>query len=170
MMKKSRNLLITIVVFAAVIVIWWYFGGYTVAVGSGTDKFDSINSLFGGLAFAGMLCTLFMQRQELSMQRDQLKDNSIELVASRKAFEQQVEILKKDTDLNHLLMLKEFNQSWMDGIRSDLNTLGQERLNNPNLPKSEYENYLLERLSELSAHNVKISGKIHRIWTLADKE
>ncbi len=38
------------------------------------DKFGFVNSLFSGLALAGIIYSIFIQQQELSLQRDELKE------------------------------------------------------------------------------------------------
>lgn len=42
------------------------------------DMFGGINSLFSGLAFAGIILTILLQRKELKLQRDELKDTRAE--------------------------------------------------------------------------------------------
>ena len=51
------------------------------------DMFGSINALFSGLALAGIILTILLQRKELKFQRDELKE-------TRKEFETQNETLK----------------------------------------------------------------------------
>lgn len=51
------------------------------------DMFGSINALFSGLALAGIILTILLQRKELSLQRQELRD-------TRKEFEIQNETLK----------------------------------------------------------------------------
>lgn len=82
--------------FALVIGVWLHFGGYSKAMGDGQDKFDSLNSLFAGLAFVGMLCTLFMQRQELALQRDELKMTRHELHKTAEANQKSAEIARRN--------------------------------------------------------------------------
>lgn len=48
------------------------------------DLFGSVNALFSGLAFAGLICTLILQKRELALQRteiaatrDVLRDQSV---------------------------------------------------------------------------------------------
>ena len=36
------------------------------------DMFGAVNALFSGLAFAGLILTLILQRKELTLQRDEL--------------------------------------------------------------------------------------------------
>src|SRR5687768_12490162 len=38
------------------------------------DMFGAVNSLFSGLAFAGLLVTLYFQRYDLALQQEQIKD------------------------------------------------------------------------------------------------
>lgn len=83
-------LVITTVVFA----IWalnYYFMtkwfGQPDSPGTGGDLFGAATSLFSGLAFAGLIYTLFMQKQELKLQREQLKKQNEELKDTRKEFE-----------------------------------------------------------------------------------
>lgn len=61
------------------------------------DLFGSVNALFSGLAFAGLLVTvrlqqsqLELQRHELQLQRDELKLQREEMASSRKELERQV--------------------------------------------------------------------------------
>ncbi|MAB49576.1 MAG: hypothetical protein CMC05_13195 [Flavobacteriaceae bacterium] len=51
------------------------------------DSFGVINSLFSGLAFAGIIYTILLQRKELALQRQELKDTRIELNRSATAQE-----------------------------------------------------------------------------------
>jgi len=51
-------------------------------VGAAGDMFGSISSLFSGLAFAGLIATLVLQKVELSLQRSELSE-------TRKEFERQ---------------------------------------------------------------------------------
>ncbi len=53
------------------------------------DQFGAINALFSGLAFAGIVVSLFLQRRDLSLQRRDLKMQRVELQKSREEFEQQ---------------------------------------------------------------------------------
>ncbi|SDX81652.1 putative phage abortive infection protein [Paenibacillus sp. CF384] len=58
----------------------WFGSGILIQViwgdtGRGTigDMFGAINALFSGLAFAGIIYTIMMQRKELALQREELK-------------------------------------------------------------------------------------------------
>jgi len=53
------------------------------------DTFGGITSLFSGLAFAGLIVTLWMQRHELRLQRLELTETRNELSRQREVMEQQ---------------------------------------------------------------------------------
>ena len=53
------------------------------------DLFGSVNALFTGLAFAGLLYTVYLQRQELSLQRTELQLQREEMAASRRELAKQ---------------------------------------------------------------------------------
>ena len=54
------------------------------------DLFGSVNSLFSGLAFAGLIYAIFLQKKELSLQRTELELQRKEMAASRKELAAQV--------------------------------------------------------------------------------
>jgi hypothetical protein len=58
------------------------------------DLFGSINALFSGLAFAGLIATIYLQRTELALQREELKLQREEMVASRAELAAQVAVQK----------------------------------------------------------------------------
>jgi hypothetical protein len=57
------------------------------------DLFGSVNALFSGLAFAGLLYAI-LQRQELALQRTELKLQREEMAASRTELAAQVQAQK----------------------------------------------------------------------------
>ncbi len=57
------------------------------------DQFGGLNSLFAGLAFAGLIYTIHLQRRELSLQRKELELTREELVGQREQLEGQKEQL-----------------------------------------------------------------------------
>lgn len=73
------------------------------------DMYGAVNSLFSGLAFAGLIYTVHLQRQELSLQRRELELTRSELQrtataqeASEKALTKQVSALESAAALNAL--------------------------------------------------------------------
>lgn len=58
------------------------------------DVFGSINALFSGLAFAGVIVTVWMQREELKLQREELEATREELRGQKEQMELQNATLK----------------------------------------------------------------------------
>lgn len=58
------------------------------------DMFGTVNALFSGLAFAGLIITMIMQHEELKLQREELKQTNTELEGQKKEFEEQNKTLK----------------------------------------------------------------------------
>ena len=59
------------------------------------DTFGGITSLFSGLAFAGLIVTLWMQRHELRLQRLELSETRAELANQRAVMERQTRDAQK---------------------------------------------------------------------------
>lgn len=65
---------------ALVVIVIWILVGFGVSwfscspeqSGQLGDSFGVVNALFSGLAFAGVICAILMQRQELKLQRTEL--------------------------------------------------------------------------------------------------
>jgi hypothetical protein len=55
------------------------------------DLFGSVNALFSGFAFAGLIYAIILQMQELSLQREELKLQREEMAASRAELKAQVD-------------------------------------------------------------------------------
>lgn len=79
------------------------------------DLFGFINSLFSGLALAGLIFTIYSNRNELKIQREEIEINRKELIKSRKiqekserALEEQVRQLKLTTKLTGLQTLVDY--------------------------------------------------------------
>lgn len=69
------------ILIASIVVALWianffvhpFFFGQPESAGVAGDMFGALTSLFSGLAFAGLISTLLMQRQELELQRGELE-------------------------------------------------------------------------------------------------
>ena len=88
--KKKSFLRIGIVSFLAVIILWlasWFLVPHYLPVwsdrGAFGDMFGVVNALFSGLAFAGILIALYMQKHELELQRKELSATREELKLQR---------------------------------------------------------------------------------------
>ncbi len=92
----STNRLVTATI-ATVLLLWlgtWVAGVYFLPSwgerGQFGDLFGSVNALFSGLAFAGLLITVRLQQQQLSTQQQELKLQREEMASSRKELARQV--------------------------------------------------------------------------------
>lgn len=81
---------IIFIIWATVITFFWLLSGYLMTLWWGTtnrgnagDMFGAINALFSGLAFAGIIYTITMQREDLKLQRDAIKMQTDELKLQR---------------------------------------------------------------------------------------
>ena len=99
---------------SAVVIVMWLFNAFIYPLwvpslssrASNGDAFGAVNALFSGLAFAGLIYTMIMQRQELEMQRKELamqrqemKDSRGELVEQNRIQAEQTELRKKEVRL-----------------------------------------------------------------------
>ncbi|GAB3303096.1 putative phage abortive infection protein [Hymenobacter tenuis] len=74
------------------------------------DKFGAINALFSGLAFAGIIFTILLQKRELSLQREELQE-------TREEFIQQNETLKKQRFENTFFQLLQLHIDIVDKLK-----------------------------------------------------
>lgn len=148
---EKRDAPLTPFVCCAVIVflVWCIAGivswkcGYDWAIrGQFGDSFGAINALFSGLAFAGVIFTILLQRNELALQRQELEDTRAELKRSAEAQEksqaaltQQVAGQRVSARLAALTALVNMYSHNLD----NLSTYG-------NKERENYQNHLAERL------------------------
>ncbi len=79
-------------ILASVIVLIWAAGGVLVYHwkapadrASFGEMFGAVNALFSGLAFAGVICAILLQREDLALQRNELQLTREQHAASAKA-------------------------------------------------------------------------------------
>ena len=76
------------------------------------DMFGAVNALFSGLAFAGIIVAIMMQREDLKLQQE-------ELTGSRKAQEAQVNALVITAQINARVVMME-NSATVCRIEEDI--------------------------------------------------
>lgn len=81
------------------------------------DMFGAVNALFSGLAFAGLIITLILQRKELALQRDELQMTREELKNQRKQFEQENETIRYQRFENLFYNMLNLQQRIVDGLK-----------------------------------------------------
>lgn len=83
------------------------------------DMFGAINALFSGLAFAGLIITLFLQKKELSLQREELQLTRDEMKNQRTEFEKENKTLKYQRFENLFYNMLNLQQEIVAGLRYD---------------------------------------------------
>ena len=81
--------------FFSFIVIYYEFGDWAVR-GQVGDMFGAVNSLFSGLAFAGLIVTLIHQRKDLNLQRESILQTNEQLGIQAREFEIQNKMAKQE--------------------------------------------------------------------------
>ncbi len=123
--------------------------------------FGAVNALFSGLAFAGIIYTIFLQKEELALQREELKANREELARAAKAQEAseiqlraQAEILRLTAKINAINALRE--------------TYIRERSSFP--PNAIFDPLQKPRLDALDAKTRTLDAELERIFNGAIEE
>lgn len=96
------------------------------------DSFGAVNSLFSGLAFAGIIYTVLLQRRELALQREELSltRNELKRTAdaqekSEEALTKQIESLNDTAKLNALQTIVDHYTKLSEKHRRDNNLLNK---------------------------------------------
>lgn len=79
--------------------------------GSFGDQFGAVNALFSGLAFAGLIYTIILQRRDLELQRNDLRLQREELILTRKEMEDQTAEFEKQ---NETMRIQRFENTFFN--------------------------------------------------------
>lgn len=100
--KKEWGFFIIISIFVFVLVLsfnlilsCWINLPYPGTSGEFGDQFGVLNTLFTGLAFAGLIMTIILQRKDLALQRQEMRNAIIEQQAQTEQFEEQTRLQQK---------------------------------------------------------------------------
>jgi hypothetical protein len=101
--KSSRlpGLVLLLATIILVVILWvifgwgaiWYFKRKYEVAGTFGDTFGAVNALFSGLAFAGLLYAIYLQRHDLNLQYQAIMQSLEESRRSAKAQEESVKAL-----------------------------------------------------------------------------
>ena len=75
------------------------------------DMFGAVNSLFSGLAFAGLIVTLILQRKDLNLQRESIQQTNEQLGIQAREFEIQNQMAKQEQFRNTFFELLRMQQT-----------------------------------------------------------
>jgi Putative phage abortive infection protein len=141
---------ITVLIYACILLyLTWPVTEFSVAKsGVFGDSFGALTSLFSGLAFAGLIITIVMQKDELALQREELSLTRQELTAQREEMEIQNETMKIQRFENTFFKQLEF----LTICRNDISHKTSE--NSPpligrNAIKNMYEKFVEDHLKQL---------------------
>ena len=92
-MEEKKNNLSLLTKLIVLVVIIWSSSTLLILLGldnwsdRGTfgDLFGAVNALFSGLAFAGLIYTIVLQKQDLELQRNEIALNRAELKKNRQS-------------------------------------------------------------------------------------
>ncbi len=116
-MEEKRSKVGTLTLLVILVIVIWLISAILIFTflddwnerGPFGDLFGAVNALFSGLAFAGLIYTIILQKRDLEMQRTEIKMNRAELKKSaaaqqksEKALSEQVEQMKVISRLNAL--------------------------------------------------------------------
>ncbi|MBN8702740.1 MAG: putative phage abortive infection protein [Bacteroidetes bacterium] len=111
--RKDQSIYIPSIIISILIIAAWFFTLFVLKEranrGTFGDMFGSINALFSGLAFGGIILTILLQRKELELQRKELRQ-------TRKEFKIQNETLRLQRFENTFFSLLELHHQIVNNI------------------------------------------------------
>lgn len=102
--------------------VYWWLPDWPTR-GQFGDVFGAVNALFSGLAFAGLIYTVFLQREELSLQRKELELTRQELQRSAHAQEQSEVSLRAQAEATALSARLNTTSALLEHYRIELKQL-----------------------------------------------
>lgn len=153
--KPSRSqfkTLLSMLVF--VIIIWvlsgviiYYLGSNWTDRGTIGDMFGAVNALFSGFAFAALIYTIILQREEIGINRTEIELNRNELKKSADAQQNSQKALKEQVIQTHLT-------AKINAISTIINYYNTQIINLSNSPEvidkaKEKRRMLIKQLDEL---------------------
>lgn len=101
----------------SIIVLCWLFPIIGIR-GQFGDSFGAINSLFAGLAFAGVIFAIILQKRELELQRQELKETRGEIRGQKEQLQAQDKTLKKQNFENSFFQLLSFHNEIVNSLKA----------------------------------------------------
>ncbi len=103
-----------------VVILWIAIGlnGYFITENGSisNDQFGAVSALFSGLAFAGLIVTMIMQKKELEFQREELELTHREIIGQREQLENQYNVMKQDSYDQELSNIIELKNRYLESI------------------------------------------------------
>lgn len=99
----------------SIIALCWLFPNIGVR-GQFGDSFGAINALFAGLAFAGVIFAIILQKKELELQRQELKETRDEIRGQKEQLQAQDQTLQKQNFENSFFQLLSFHNEIVNSL------------------------------------------------------
>lgn len=122
--KENTNYLPLILLSIGVVLLYfssWLLIGHFINTpeeqGQFGDQFGAVNALFSGLAFAGLIFTIILQKKELSLQREELADTRKELKGQKLQLVEQNKTLRIQRFENTFFNMMELQQQIVSGMK-----------------------------------------------------
>lgn len=171
-MKKNINWKLYLGTFI-VIILWLlsfpiikYFlnGNDWSKIGIIGDSFGAINSLFSGLAFVGLIFTIYLQKNELRLQREELKLQRNELKENREQLRRSAEAQEKSEILLKKQILLESHIAKINAIKAIIDSNNNDLSRGPTyihldtveINRNKYLVYLEDQVDEINNIIVKL--------------
>lgn len=166
---------------SAVVVIWALYAALILLLVSGMDNrgmsgdmFGGITALFSGLAFAGLIFTLFVQKKELQFQREELSHLVEEQRQTKEHLKDQATHLKSQSDFierqifesSFFQMLTSFN-TYKSNLQHRDSAGAQALINIAASVRAKSHAFMGERLSDNSVNAITYYEKNYGV--LSDK-
>lgn len=133
------------------------------ARGTFGDKFGALNALFSGLAFAGLIYTIFLQHDELCCQRQELADNREEMKRQTDEFKKENESLKIQRFENTFFNMLTLQQQIIDELvyKDVIKLPTKETTTDPAMPFAEKENLVKREVKGREMFRFAFEESIH---------
>lgn len=93
------------------------------------DTFGAVNALFAGLAFAGIIFAIILQKRELELQRQELKETRDEIRGQKEQLQAQDQTLQKQNFESSFFQLLSFHNEIVNSLKMKTRTIaGQEEV------------------------------------------
>ena len=99
----------------SIIVLCWLFPDIGMR-GQFGDTFGAVNALFAGLAFAGIIFAIILQKKELELQRQELKETRDEIRGQKEQLQAQDQTLQKQNFESSFFQLLSFHNEIVNSL------------------------------------------------------
>lgn len=151
----------SLVLISTVVVIIQFVAGYIIYLKFDTwnnradfgEMFGAVNTLFSGLAFAGVIYAIFLQRRELELQRNELEMTRAELRRSAEAQEKSESALSSQANALVLTAKLSALNSFVEAQKNKLELMKNEGTHYSHdvyIEERRKFNHSFERLKELT--------------------